>query len=201
MIVATLKSNVAKQFSRACAPHCALHASFSHWQLDVLRRRQRRHEIEPLKDKADVTQAKIGCLAVRQCRRAAAINRHRAGRRDIDSAEQVQQRALATPRWARDRNKFPAFDIERYAAHRRNGRVAHTIRSRDIHTAQNHPTASSRNARATGVDAARHAGNSPAILPETSSSASERQAAPGLQTKKLNAAGKPGKSRKIVFNH
>jgi hypothetical protein len=83
MALALAKPDVVEQLERAVAPFRPSHSRFGERQLDVLARRQRLHEVEPLEDEADAAQAEIGRSSVAQDGRRAR-RRSRAPRRSGD---------------------------------------------------------------------------------------------------------------------
>ncbi len=74
-----------------------------HRDLDVLEGRERGHQIERLKDEADLHGAEVVDVELRQ--RLFAEENLALGR-SIEAAEQVQERALAAAAGAGDRDRF-----------------------------------------------------------------------------------------------
>ena len=65
--------------------------------LDVLERREHRHEVERLEDEAEPAAAQQRPLALGEGREIAALDRDRPGIRSVERAQQVQQGRLAAP--------------------------------------------------------------------------------------------------------
>src|SRR2546421_122051 len=81
------------------------------------RRREHRHEIKALENKADVPQPKKCRLAIGQSAHALAADGDRAGRWAVDRAKEIEERRLPTTRRTDDGYVLAFADIERYAAH------------------------------------------------------------------------------------
>ncbi|GAA0546125.1 hypothetical protein GCM10008994_21300 [Halorubrum ejinorense] len=66
-------------------------AQFDEWQRDVRPRRQRRKQVEPLKDDADVLETKPGSLPSREVGGVRTAHRHRTVGRDVERREEVEE--------------------------------------------------------------------------------------------------------------
>ena len=114
--------------ARASPARAARHLRLGHRQLDVLDRRQRRHQIEALKDETDVQQPKARRRRVAHlidARRRRSSPCPRVGR-SMPPIE-IEQRRLAAAGRADDRDVVAARDLERHAAHGAHELVAHVI--------------------------------------------------------------------------
>src|SRR5438034_7638999 len=80
--------------------------------LDVLRRGQRRDQVELLEDEADPLQPELGELAVTELRELASFEEHLPGRRAVEGAEQLQQGRFARAAWTDDDHEFAAVDLQ-----------------------------------------------------------------------------------------
>ncbi len=84
--------------------------------LDVFERRERREEVVELEDEADLGGAKLRPRAFGHGRDALAVHHDAAGRRDVEGADQVQERRLATPRDAEHDHELVTRDPEVHVA-------------------------------------------------------------------------------------
>lgn len=82
------------------------------WQGGIFQRRQRRQQLEILKDEADVTTTK-GCTTVLvETAETLAHQRHLALGRPVETCEQSQQRRFSRTRWTDYRDAVTRVDAE-----------------------------------------------------------------------------------------
>ena len=89
-----------------------LHADQLERQFNVLRRGQRRQEMEELKNRADARAADARQGIGRQPVHILALQDDRASIRAIDAAQAVEQGGLPTPGWAGERHSFAPRHVE-----------------------------------------------------------------------------------------
>jgi hypothetical protein len=82
-------------------------------QLDVLLGRQDRQQVEGLEDEADLVAAQVGELLVVELGELRAVQDDRAGRRPVESGEQVHERRLARARGAHDGGELARGEVDR----------------------------------------------------------------------------------------
>ena len=109
-------AELAQQLVRGPAGVLAPPADEQQRQLDVLDRGQRRQQVEELEHEADLAAAQARELGLAQLVDALAVEPDLAGRRAIEAGEEVEQRRLAAPARAHDRDELAALDREVDAA-------------------------------------------------------------------------------------
>src|SRR5471030_1697636 len=80
--------------------------------LDVLIRREHRHEVEGLKDEAELVASDDRAFGFGESEEIAPCETHRAAVRAVEAAEEVKECALAAPRRACDDQEFPGGNRE-----------------------------------------------------------------------------------------
>src|SRR5579872_5160394 len=172
MLCAVGETDLLEQRERARAQLVAVDAGRRKLRLDVLERVQRRDQVERLEDEAEGAQAQLGEVAVSERAEVAALEEHRAARRAVERAEELQQRRLAGARRPDDRDDLRVVDRQVDACERGNRRLAALERARDAAELVErvaHSTCLS--ASAGRSRAARSAPAPPAIRPPASASA------------------------------
>jgi len=94
-------------------------------KLDVLKHAQHRDEVEALEDETQGVEPQIRQLAIGQMLGVVAVDEHRAGRRRIHAANQIEQRRLPASGRPGYRNEVAGVHVERNAS-----------KSRHLHRAQ-----------------------------------------------------------------
>jgi hypothetical protein len=81
-------------------------------QLDVLKRREHRDEVVHLEDEADVARAPVGQFPARHVRDFIARHADGAARRNIEAAQQVEQRGFARAARPHEGHEIAAVDVQ-----------------------------------------------------------------------------------------
>ena len=92
---ARTQPDIGEELARTLDARSAGHLRLGEGQLDVLERRQRRHEIEALEHEADVQQPEARRVGVAHSIDAFAADLDAPAARPIDSAEEIEQGRLA----------------------------------------------------------------------------------------------------------
>src|SRR5437867_889605 len=103
----------------ALAALLAAHAHEQQRQLDVLERGQHRDQVVELEDEADVARAPHRELAPVQLVDRGVPHPHLARGRTVDAADQVEERRLAAPRGAHERDEIARGHVQRQAVEHR----------------------------------------------------------------------------------
>src|SRR6202035_3995879 len=96
-------------------------------QRDVLGRREGGEEVEELEDHADVVASERRPILILECVHVDALDRDRPLIGRLEPAEHVEERALAAPARAHDRDEIARPDGQRNAANRLTRRPAHPV--------------------------------------------------------------------------
>src|SRR5437667_2649861 len=99
MALAVAQTDVGEELRRPLSSLFAWHLCLRHRQRDVLESGKNRHQVESLKNEADVVQPKRGRLPVAHVVDPFPPDLDRSGRWLIDHANEIQQRRLTTSRW------------------------------------------------------------------------------------------------------
>src|SRR5687767_7755505 len=97
-------------------------------KLEISFGRQRRKQIESLKNKADLSPANIRPLCVRNLREIFAVDQDRSAGRTKQSAKQMQERRFPAARRSHDRHELARRNIERNSPKSRNLELSDRIR-------------------------------------------------------------------------
>src|SRR5436190_21987304 len=172
MPLSVAPSNVLEQLGGSHPLLLLVKPGFRHRQCYVLQRRQNRHQLETLKDEADIPQSKRSRFPIAHLIHALAADLDGARSRLIDYSHQIEQRRLPAAGWPHDRDVVAALYIQRHAlqrmyALRAERIVAMHVAQRDQHAVYveylscsrfGHAIASRRNVSDIGSDEARYAG-------------------------------------------
>src|SRR5918994_6562343 len=132
--------------------------------------------MESLKDEAQPGEPKAGKLAVRECLERGPKNLHCARRRRVNSANQLQQRGLATAGWSHDCHVFTLTNIQGNSAQRLDSFAIHGVDLEQVSGQQNRGghVASARRVAAMAARLANQAGYSAARDPVSRSTSAAR---------------------------
>ncbi len=100
------------QFSRALVAFLWRNTLKQERQGNVLAHVHRRQQVEELKDEPDLVPPEIRQRRIIRCLQRQTIDNDLAGRRTIQSREQMNQRALTAPARAANRDKLVSRDLE-----------------------------------------------------------------------------------------
>ena len=101
-------------------------------QPDVLGHVEQRDQVERLEDEARPVATQSRGAVVGQAADDLALEHDVAGRRPVEAAEQLEQRALAAARRAHERDEFAGGDRQGDAAERVDGRLAERVALREV---------------------------------------------------------------------
>ena len=108
------------------------HVGVDHRELDVRERRGARDEVEALEHEPDLAVAHDRQRVPVERRDVDAVEQVAAGRADVETADDVHQRALAASRRAHDRDVLAGGDVEADAAERVHRGVALAVDLREV---------------------------------------------------------------------
>jgi hypothetical protein len=117
------------QFLRTILRHASVQLERQH---HVLAHGQRRNQVERLKYEADVPAPKERALLVVHARDVLVVDEHVAGRRLVDAADQIQQRALAAAAAPEQHDEFAARELNRNIFEDRALHARFFIAARDV---------------------------------------------------------------------
>ena len=124
----------AHQVEQLVDPALALRGLRSHepqWHLDVLRRAQDLDQAEGLEDERDRLPANVDQGVLGQTRDLPAVEDHPSRGRPVETAEEVEERRLATPRATADDEQLPPGDPQVDAAQGMDGAAARGVVASD----------------------------------------------------------------------
>ena len=128
MAVAVAQANFFYQVHRALTALGPAYPRIAQGQHDVLQGRQRRQQVELLKDKADHLLPDAGQLAAGQRRHLHVVNEHCAFGGPIQTAQQIEQRTLAAARATHNGEELALFNDQVHAPQRPHLCQPHVIR-------------------------------------------------------------------------
>ena len=126
-------------------------------QQDVLLRVQHRHEVEALKDEAELVAPQAGQLTVVEARELGAVNDDRAGGRAVQAGEQVHERRLARAGRPHDGGEAADREVDGHVDEGTHGGVALAERAAQVNGRDNGPSGGPDQADIAGNYRRRHA--------------------------------------------
>jgi hypothetical protein len=161
--LAVLETHICEKLTGAFNSPGRLHPRLRHRQLDVLARRKRRHQVEPLEDEADVMQSKPGGFAVAHRSHFDPAYPDCAAGRSVDRTQEIEERGFSAAGWSDDRDVIAIRQIQAHSAERMNPLGAEVIVASEVarfddYPAIAHAIASCLSVVAIGTDAARYDG-------------------------------------------
>src|SRR5512140_1302954 len=137
MVFAMTKTHVRQKLTRSRPPLHLLLPRLGHRKLDVLDGSKRWHQIEALKNEADVGEAKARRFPVAHVANVMPANSNRAARRLVDDAEHVEECRFAAAGGADDGDVISFAHIEGHSAQRVNVVFAKLVIARQVASLDN----------------------------------------------------------------
>src|SRR5436190_23376005 len=105
----------------------AADSGIQHRQLDILKGRRARKQIEALEDETDFARTNVGALVLRHLGNILAVEDVTTLRRTIETTENVHHRRLARTRGTHNRHELAFANRQRSAAQRVHLNIAHRV--------------------------------------------------------------------------